>query len=199
MRRGAVAVAAVVLGAVVAAGCGEESGAGGPDTPSSGGSPSTAEEYAEATRKDHDRAWPGIARECRDVRPEPSAEAGDGGEGPVPENPKYGENNAYKQTTDVTPGELCRGEGHAARIAAALKDAAPADLGDEDLTRRIFEDLGYTGDTVSARANDGGLVWWDVLVAGAGPCISGTTDPATGIDVHGVYMEGGCTEPAGGH
>ncbi|AUH44963.1 hypothetical protein CXR04_17245 [Streptomyces sp. CMB-StM0423] len=189
---------------MVAAGCGEESGAdsgpgSGTGTPSGGGSPSTAEEYAEATRKEHDRAWPDVARECRDVRPEPSEAVGDGGEGAVPENPKYGENNAYKQTTDVTPDELCRGEAHAVRIAAALKDAAPADLKDEERIRRLFEDLGYTGDTVSARQNDGGLVWWDVLVAGAGPCISGNTDPAAEIDVHGVYMEGGCTEPAGGH
>ncbi|MEO3839534.1 hypothetical protein [Streptomyces sp. CNZ287] len=198
MGRGFGVLAAVCAGAVLLAGCGEESGsATGTGTPSSGGSPSTAEEYAEATRKEHDRAWPGIARKCRDVRPEPTARA-EGEEG-VPENPKYGENNAYKQTTDVTPDELCRGEAHAARIAAALEDAAPADLRDEERTRRLFEDLGYGPDTVSARQNDAALVWWDVMVAGAGPCISGNTDPAAGIDVHGVYMEGGCTEPVGGH
>ncbi|MEO3765098.1 hypothetical protein [Streptomyces sp. B8F3] len=200
MRRGAVAVVAVCLGAVVAAGCGEESGSGsGPGTPSSSGSPSTPEEYAEATRKEHDRAWPDIARQCRDVRPERTAEAAAGDDGAVPENPKYGENNAYKQTTDVSPDEQCRGDAHAVRIAAALKDATPAGLKDERQIRLVLEDLGYATDTVTAQRAGASAVAWDVMVAGAGPCISGNTDWPDEIDVHGVYMEGGCTEPAGGH
>jgi hypothetical protein len=198
MRRGAVAVVAVFLGAVVAAGCGEESGAdSGPGTPSSGGSPSSPEEYAEAARKEHDRAWPDVAEKCRDVRPEPTAGAGEGG--PVPENPKYGENNAYKQTTEVSPDEQCRGEAHAARIAAALDDVAPADLKDERRIRLALEDLGYAAETVSAYQSGPSAVGWDVTVAGAGPCISGNTDWPGETDVHGVYMEGGCTEPTGGH
>ncbi|WP_240662344.1 hypothetical protein [Streptomyces sp. WAC 06738] len=200
MGRGFGFLAAVCAGAVLLAGCGEESGSGtGTGMPSGGGSPSTAEEYAEATRQEHDRAWPGIARKCRDVRPEPTAAAEGEGEGGVPENPKYGENNAYKQTTDVTPDELCRGEAHAARIAAALEDAAPAGPKDERQIRRVLEDLGYATDTVTARQAGASAVAWDVMVAGAGPCISGNTDWPGEIDVHGVYMEGGCTEPVGGH
>lgn len=199
VRRGAVALAAVCLGAVVAAGCGEESGSGA-GAPSGSGSPSTAEEYAEATRTEHDRAWPGVAEKCRDVQPEPAAEASAGEDpGAAPENPKYAENHAYKQTTDVSPGELCRGEAHAALIDAALQDAVPADLKDERRIRRVLEDLGYAPDTVSAQQAGASAVGWDVMVAGAGPCISGNTDWPGEIDVHGVYMEGGCTEPAGGH
>ncbi|WBB57732.1 hypothetical protein O7599_18780 [Streptomyces sp. WMMC500] len=198
VRRGGVAVVAVCLGAVVAAGCGEESGSrSGAGTPSGGGSPSTAEEYADAARAEHDRAWPDVAEKCRDVRAEPSAETS-AGDHPEPENPKYAENNAYKQTTDVAPDELCRGEAHAARIAAALDDAALADPGDERAVRLVLRDLGYAEDRVSTQVA-ASAVGWDVMVAGAGPCISGSTDFPDDIDVHGVYMEGGCTEPAGGH
>lgn len=197
VRRGAVALAAVCLGAVVAAGCGEESGSG---TASGSGSPSSAEEYAEAARTEHDRAWPDVAEKCRDVPAEPSAAASDGGDsGAGPENPKYAENHAYKQTTDVSPDELCRGEAHAALIDAALRDADPADLKDEKRIRLLLEDLGYAPDTVSAQQAGPSAVGWDVTVAGAGPCISGNTGWPGETDVHGVYMEGGCTEPVGGH
>ncbi len=204
VRRGAVAVVAGCAGLVLAVGCGEER-AGGSGAPSGSASPSTAEEYAEASRAEHDRAWPDVAEKCRDVPTGPPAAASpsDGrpaDDEPPPENPKYAENHAYKQTTDVSAGELCRGEAHAARIAAALDDADPADVKDERGIRRVLEDLGYTPDTVNARQAGATGVGWDVLVDGAGPCISGNTDRPGEIDVHGVYMEGtGCTEPAGGH
>lgn len=203
MRRSAVAAVAVCLGAVVMTGCGEESGSeAGTDTPSGSGSPSTSEDYAAAARKEHDRAWPDIGKKCRDVPPEPAAgaseSAGDG-DGAQPENPKYAENHAFKKTTDVSADQRCRGEEHAAAIAAALKAAAPADLKDERRTLRVLEDLGYAEDGLSAQQAGPGTVGWDVFVPGAGPCISGSTDPSAEIEVHGVYMEGGCTEPVGGH
>ncbi|MFW6691911.1 hypothetical protein [Streptomyces sp. MAR4 CNX-425] len=204
VRRGVVGVAACCLGVVVLAGCGEER-AGGSGAPSGSASPSTAEEYAEAARTKHDRAWPGVAEKCRGVPAEPGVGASPSvseraADEPLPENPKYAENHAYKQTTDVSPDELCRGEAHAALISAALDGADPADLKDEKRIRLVLEDLGYDPGTVTAQQAGASAVAWDVMVAGAGPCISGNTGWPGEIDVHGVYMEGtGCTEPAGGH
>lgn len=211
MGRGRSSVVAVCLGAVLVAGCGTESGSKDGPGPGSGAgaseasgsaSPSTAEEYEAAAREEHDSAWPAIAEKCRDVPPEPTAAASGSpadGSGPQPENPKWAENHAYKQTTDMSPAEQCRGEAHAALIGAALKDAAPADLGDERRTLRVIEGLGYARDTVGARQAGPDAVAWNVFVAGAGPCISGSTGPDGGIEVHGAYLEGGCVEPVGGH
>ncbi|EFL13847.1 hypothetical protein [Streptomyces sp. C] len=38
-----------------------------------------------------------------------------------------------------------------------------------------------------------------LMLPGTGPCVSGrAADPAR-VEAHGVYLEGGCKEPAGGH
>ncbi|WBB57733.1 hypothetical protein O7599_18785 [Streptomyces sp. WMMC500] len=170
--------------------------------PDGSASPSTAEEYARAARTEHDRAWPGIAEKCRglptEATPEPSKTPADD-IGPPPENPKWAENHAFKQTFPVSPDEQCRGDVHAARIGAGLKAAAPADLKDARRTRHVLEDLGYDG-SVYAKPAGPGAVAWDVTVTGTGPCVSGNTAYGAGeIEVHGRYMEGGCTEPVGGH
>ncbi len=56
--------------------------------------------------------------------------------------------------------------------------------------------LDYPQATLSA-AGDG--VHFTLSVPGSGGCLTGVLSGAGRIEVHGVYLEGGCEYPRGGH
>lgn len=62
----------------------------------------------------------------------------------------------------------------------------------------MLERLGYPRDAVQVR-REGGAAGFSLFVPGAGPCISGRLASPPKVEVHGPYVEGGCTEPKGGH
>lgn len=201
----------------LSAACGDEAGG---DSPRPARSSSSATAAAREVLVEHDRTWPGMAAACdaaNSPRPEPAdpsgaatgggggeatplpAERGSGADEPAVENPKYAENHAFQQTTDVPEEQLCRGREHAQRINLILGPVAPQDRADAERVRALLAEHGYEASAVHAAQAGDAAVAWNVFVPGAGPCISGNTDPGGGIEVHGVFMEGGCTEPAGGH
>ncbi|MFB7621067.1 hypothetical protein ACFC1F_43395, partial [Kitasatospora sp. NPDC056181] len=62
----------------------------------------------------------------------------------------------------------------------------------------ILESLGYPRN--SAQVNlSGGEVSFEVTIPGAGPCVAGRLGNPVKVEAHGYYLEGGCTEPKGGH
>jgi hypothetical protein len=204
------ALPAAVLGVLLLAACGDQPADGGAESPqesekSAEESEKSAEEaeYARAALDRHDEKWPEIGAACAE---EPAAEADgrndadgeDGQDGPQPENPRHAENDAYRQTMNVPPAERCRGEAHAARIASAMAEEEGV-FGDADQTRELLERLGYGPDGITAKPAGTGVASWDISVSGAGPCISGFTGEPDRITVHGMYLEGGCTKPKGGH
>ncbi|MFJ8044271.1 hypothetical protein ACIRBX_27580 [Kitasatospora sp. NPDC096147] len=174
-----------------------------PSSPSASPSASAAAQDAAAQRlKDavaaHDAKFPEVARRCAaaaDTVPAPKASGTMGG-GPA-ENPKYAENHAFKSTVPLTEKARCRGEGHAARLAAAAlpKDGAAAGAASVLAT---LDSLGYPKENVELRVDTApGLA--AVLVPGVGPCVTVRFGPKPTTEVHGVYQEGGCVEPRGGH
>ncbi|MFF5703327.1 hypothetical protein ACFY7H_12600 [Streptomyces sp. NPDC012794] len=128
--------------------------------------------------------------------PTPTAPAGEAVP-PDPESRKYAENHAYRQQTRLTPAARCRGEAHAARIRAELATAPAANPA--ELTA-LLRGLGYPvagGDVYEGNAAEG--PGFALMVPGTGPCVSGRSGAPARVEVHGVYVEGGCREPAGGH
>ncbi|MEU9716353.1 hypothetical protein [Streptomyces sp. NPDC047976] len=135
-----------------------------------------------------------------------SGAAGDGAAPADPESRKYAENHAYRQQTELSPAARCRGEAHAARIRAKL---AAAPVTDPAGLTALLRGLGYpvgSGDVYEGNSVQG--PGFALLLPGAGPCVSGRAQaPATAgpspaparAEAHGVYLEGGCREPAGGH
>ncbi|MEU6239079.1 hypothetical protein, partial [Kitasatospora sp. NPDC047058] len=160
-------------------------------------------DYAEQARRrveEHDRLFPEVAAlGCASAKASPSA-TGTASAVPLdPEAAKHAENSMYKQQIELTAEGRCRGAAHSARIAAALKARATGSpLGQADVVG-LLESLGYprAGTTVGSSGTD--LVF-DLFVPGTGPCVSGRlAASAVKVETHGVYMEGGCTEPKGGH
>ncbi|MQS09205.1 hypothetical protein [Streptomyces alkaliphilus] len=215
-RRVPIVPLALCVGALLLTACGQAPADGRPggvaDAPHTPGAPDTsqAESVAEATRRaveEHDRLWPEIAILCAEAEPE-DVEGEDAGEesgagaGGVPENPRHGENDGYRRTAEVSPAERCRGEAHAAHIAAAMTDEDGL-FGDVGTTTTLLKRLGYDPGGIGVEEAGTGVATWFVTVPGAGPCVTGHTgmphaDP--GDRVHGVYTEGtGCRMPKGGH
>ncbi|MFJ5924424.1 hypothetical protein ACIQF6_17680 [Kitasatospora sp. NPDC092948] len=205
MKRPALLLVAVALATAGAlTGCGSThvtdsgSATGTPD-PQVSASISTVQQEAEENRKrelaEADRRFPDIAKLCQGkstaapTAAPPTAAAG----GTDPENSKYAENHAYLQTVNLTDSQRCRGEAHTARITAAAAKHTPAD---EAQARTLLTGLDYPGATLSA-SGDG--VHFDLSVPGSGGCLSGVLSGAGRIEVHGVYLEGGCARPHGGH
>ncbi|WP_156869707.1 hypothetical protein [Sporichthya polymorpha] len=106
------------------------------------------------------------------------------------------ENNGFKQTEPLTPQARCRGEAHAERVRIALGQFGAELPGSEADLKSALTDLGYPNASVYATGND---LAFSFIVAGAGPCISGTLGDSVRLLPHGVYLEGGCSEPRGGH
>ncbi|WP_406193251.1 hypothetical protein OH807_02415 [Kitasatospora sp. NBC_01560] len=166
-----------------------------------GATASSTYDYAEQARKavaEHDRLFPQVAAlGCSSARPSPSGSSTTGA--PLdPEAAKHAENSGFKQQITMSAEAGCRGEAHSALITTALKaGTAGAALGEQELAG-LLESLGYprTGTTVRTV---GGTVFFDLVVPGTGPCVSGQIDTAVKVAAHGPYQEGGCTEPRGGH
>ncbi|MCX5379650.1 hypothetical protein [Streptomyces sp. NBC_00091] len=114
-----------------------------------------------------------------------------------PEARKYAENHAYRQQTELSPQARCRGEAHAARIRSALVAAAVTDSAQ---LAGLLRGLGYpAGSGEVYEAGGAGGPGFALLIPGTGPCVSGRPGAPARIEAHGVYVEGGCKEPAGGH
>ncbi|GLW54471.1 hypothetical protein [Kitasatospora phosalacinea] len=210
MKRNALAAAAALLavGALLT-GCGSTHGSGSDSGGTSAGASKAPRQDAskaaqEAQQKyqqqveeataEHDRAFPTVAQACAGKPTAvPTAPSSSGSSGPQPENPKYGENHTYLKTTALSPLAECRGEAHAARIAAELARQTPAD---PEQAKALLTRLGYR-DAKVAPAGQG--VQFSFFVPQVGPCLSGTLSNPPQIEVHGPYIEGGCEASRGGH
>ncbi|MCY0958265.1 hypothetical protein [Streptomyces sp. H27-H5] len=209
-------MAGVLLVAVLPAltACGTtKAGSAGNTTPTAAGSP---DPVASGLAR-HDRLFPDVAARCAQKAAEASADPQDGGtnggandgasggessrELPMdPEARKYAENHAYKTQDTLSAESRCRADAHGARIKAALTGAGKAaPRGDAELAASLKE-LGYsvTGNEVY---RSGGALGFSLFIPEAGPCVTGRWTAGGGLTVegHGVYMEGGCLEPKGGH
>ncbi|MER6362172.1 hypothetical protein [Kitasatospora sp. NPDC001527] len=194
---------------VTGAGAGAGGGGGGTSTPTASGS-AAAPDYAEQLRQgvaEHDRLFPQVAAlGCASARPTPST-AGTGAAPAAPAAPaepadpwaaKHAENSMYKQMAPLTAVDRCRGEAHGQRISEALKArAAKAPLTQDDV-RGILESLGYPRDSAQLAAV-GGEISFELTVPGTGPCVGGRLGSTVTVQAHGFYLDGGCTEPKGGH
>ncbi|WP_380282119.1 hypothetical protein [Kitasatospora purpeofusca] len=157
-------------------------------------------DYAEVVRKgvaEHDRLFPQVAAlGCASARPSPTTGA-TATESPDWWAAKHAENSMYKQMAVLSAVDRCRGEAHSKRIADAVRARAGAPLTEEDV-RGLLASLGYPAGSVQLQVA-GGEVSFEVSVPGAGPCVAGRLGKPVTVEAHGYYLDGGCTEPKGGH
>jgi hypothetical protein len=147
-----------------------------------------------------------VAARCADraasARPAPSRTAGNGPAdlGPQPENPKYAENHAFKKQLPMDSDARCRGTAHAERIARGLTVPGGSAAPDAQRVLDGLIGLGYPQESVHV-SKWPDRVRFTVSVPQTGPCVTGDIVVGRDMDVspHGVYMEGGCLEPVGGH
>ncbi|MFC8448730.1 hypothetical protein [Kitasatospora sp. NPDC057223] len=201
MKRVLLAAAAALL--LTATGCGSVHTAGsGPDAGASRSAQAeqakqAAGEKAQQVLAEHDQHYPEVAKGCATATEPPSpSPAASVSVSLDPDAAKYAENHAYKQTAQLTAPARCRGDAHAARIRAALS-ARKA----EDATgvQSVLVSLGYPKESIRVTAS-GGPAGFTLEVPGAGPCIEGRAGGGVlSVEAHGYYLEGGCTEPKGGH
>lgn len=202
-----------------------KAGSAGNTTPTAAGSP---DPVASGSAR-HDRLFPDVAARCAQKAAEASADPQDGGangganggtndgtndgandgasggessrELPMdPEARKYAENHAYKTQDTLSAENRCRADAHGARIKAALTGVGKAAPRGEAELAASLKELGYsvTGNEVY---RSGGALGFALFIPEAGPCVTGRWTAGGGLTVegHGVYMEGGCLEPKGGH
>ncbi|MFJ2868877.1 hypothetical protein [Kitasatospora sp. NPDC087314] len=195
-----VVVAGVTAGvmAMALAGCGSES-APGTHVRTATSSPAPVPDRAEALAR-HDRLFPQVAARCAGIAatPAPSTNAadptGDGGTWAD----KYAENHGFKQTAPLLADAACRGEAHAARITDALqRSGTSATLSEADL-RAVLEGLGYPTRNTNVHPSDA-VPGFALEIPEVGPCISGLLTSPHAVRPHGMYLDGGCVEPKGGH
>ncbi|MFI2368283.1 hypothetical protein [Streptomyces sp. NPDC018833] len=190
LARSAVTGVVILLAVPLAAGCGRETAG------AAGASPTPSVDYqaqARAAKAEHDRKFPDVATICSDPAPSATAKPSPPELPDDPEARKYAENHAYKQRGTLTADARCRGDAHARRIARGLKGVQ-----DEAALRPALDRLGYPSEWVEV-FTAGGAPVFVFSIPDAGPCITGSlTDPVT-VEAHGHYVEGGCTEPKGGH
>ncbi|MGK5629938.1 hypothetical protein, partial [Streptomyces sp. URMC 123] len=126
-----------------------------------------------------------------------TAPGGGARSGPPDGPPNHADNRAFRGTVPLTAESRCRGEREARRVTAALAAPRPGTVSDSAV-RDALAGLGYAPDTIEVDPPASGRVTFTV---GLYPvCLEGSTDGRTSeVDVHGVYMEGGCERPAGGH
>lgn len=201
-------LAPLLLAAAVLAltGCGTRSaGAGDPEEPP-GPSAAPSVDYAAraaAAVARHDKLFPEIAARCSDVRQGGGASP-DATAGVLPEDPearKYAENHAYKKQARLTPEAACRGDAHAARIEAAAV-GGPGGTGAPHTAEElhaVLTGLGYGFDGGGVYGSGAVNVSFVLSVPESGPCVTGRLGPPVTVEAHGMYVEGGCLEPRGGH
>ncbi|MFD2122276.1 hypothetical protein ACFSNO_26460 [Streptomyces cirratus] len=117
-----------------------------------------------------------------------------------PEARKYAENHGYKTQARLTPAARCRGDAHAARIKAALDgpDGKGVPRTTEEL-RVLLTGLGYRVESQDVYGSAPDNLMFVLSVPESGPCVTGYLGSPVKIEAHGMYMEGGCHEPRGGH
>lgn len=200
-------VAALLLaaGAIALTGCGTRvAGAGDPEEPPAPSVTPSVDYAAQAAAAvaRHDKLFPAIAARCADVGEAGSSPGATAGELPAdPEARKYAENHAFKQQAPLTPGARCRGDAHAARIKAAVTGgsggkAAPRTA---EEVRAVLTELGYGFDGGGVYGTGAVNVSFVLSVPESGPCVTGRLGPPVAVEAHGMYVEGGCLEPRGGH
>ncbi|WP_405495371.1 hypothetical protein [Streptomyces sp. NBC_00096] len=199
----------LAAGLLALTGCGTKvagaGGAQGPPAPSVTPSVDYAAQAAAAVAR-HDKLFPEIAARCADQGAPKTTEtpAATGAPGALPTDPeagKYAENHAYKQQAELGPAARCRGDAHAARIRAALTGGsggkgAPHTV---DELRALLMGLGYGFDSGGVYGSGSVNVSFVLSVPESGPCVTGRLGPPVSVKAHGVYVEGGCLEPRGGH
>ncbi|MFJ4775976.1 hypothetical protein [Streptomyces sp. NPDC088762] len=202
-HRQAPVVTALVAGLFALTACGATHAgdtAGTPSAPpvltSPAPDPSAA---AAAARAAHDEAFPEVAARCAGSGPATAGSSG--GPAPLPTDPeaaKHAENNAFKQKRPLTGEARCRGDAHAQRIKKALTGPGVTVPATEAELVAALTRLGYEPVNGSVYRT-GGALGFSYLVPGTGPCVTGWFGSPAKVEAHGVYMEGGCTEPRGGH
>ncbi|MFF7457130.1 hypothetical protein [Kitasatospora sp. NPDC008115] len=213
MRRLAVAVAVGVLTVAVAVtGCGSVrvteagGGGGGGGTVAETTVPAEPDPATDPVRQgvaDHDRLFPGVAAlGCASAKPSPSA-GGTGTTAPaVPADPwaaRHAENSMYKQMAPLNAVDRCRGEAHSRRISDVVKARAALGPLTGDDVHGILESLGYPRNSAQVQLA-GGQVSFELTIPGAGPCVGGrVAGGSVSVEAHGNYLDGGCSEPKGGH
>ncbi|WP_156726185.1 hypothetical protein [Streptomyces apocyni] len=184
---------AVALGLLVLTGCGTERAS---DSARTSPGPSASPTSQDTALAKHDRLFQDVAARCTDSTPSPSPTRSADGEPPNPEAEKYAENHAYKRTMPLKPDAQCRGQAHADRITKAL---STGDVRDKQALSAALEKLSYPKNGTQIHAVGETLVF-SLFIPETGPCLSGkVTSPDAEVTPHGPYMEGGCTEPTGGH
>ncbi|WP_412075262.1 hypothetical protein ACLF6K_04620 [Streptomyces xanthophaeus] len=209
-------LAAAAVGLLALTACGSTRAADGGGTPSAAsatGSPSqsgsafpsasaSADRAADAAaaKAAHDKAFPDIAARCA-AEGAAATTAASGAPDALPTDPeaaKHAENNAFKTQAKLTPEARCRGEAHALRIQKALAGPGAATPATEEGLTSALTAMGYeiaAGDVYRS----GGALGFAYAIKGVGPCVTGWLGSPAKVEAHGVYMEGGCKEPRGGH
>lgn len=156
---------------------------------------------AAAAVERHDKLFSEVAARCAGKAETIPTETSTPADAPTdPAARKYVENHGYKTQARLSPAAQCRGDAHAARIKAALggSDGKGTPRTTEEL-RVLLTGLGYrveSGDVYGSGPQNPTFV---LSVPESGPCVTGYLGTPVNIEVHGVYLEGGCHEPRGGH
>ncbi|THA58418.1 hypothetical protein E6R62_04510 [Streptomyces sp. A1136] len=149
----------------------------------------------------HDKLFPEVAARCAGKAETLPTAASTPAELPTdPAARKYVENHGYKTQAPLTPAARCRGDAHAARIEAGLggSDGKGTPRTTEELRVRLTG-LGYRVESGDVYGSGPENLTFVLSVPESGPCVTGYLGPPVKIEVHGVYLEGGCHEPRGGH
>ncbi|MET9607493.1 hypothetical protein ABZZ17_20890 [Streptomyces sp. NPDC006512] len=159
------------------------------------------EEGAEAAASD-DGGFAAVAAHC-EGRGSGAAPVAPDSPGELPADPearKYAENHAYKQRAGLSDEGKCRGDAHAVRVRKALSGTggAAGPQNPAELTA-LLQGLGYPVSSGDVYASGGSGLGFAVWIPETGPCLSGVLGTPARVEAHGVYMEGGCREPSGGH
>ncbi|WP_272262467.1 hypothetical protein [Streptomyces xanthophaeus] len=213
--------AALAVGLLALTACGTKPAAGEGNTAASSAvsgspsaSPSPTRDFAAdaaAAKARHDKAFPDIAARCAAEGAAATAAAPSAAPSATPAAPatpdalptdpeaaKYAENHAFKKQGRLTPEAKCRGEAHAQRIKQALTGPGVVTPATEESLASALKAMGY--ELASGEVHrTGGALGFTFFVQGAGPCVTGRLGSPAEVTAHAVYVEGGCTEPRGGH
>ncbi|QKW51614.1 hypothetical protein [Streptomyces buecherae] len=132
--------------------------------------------------------------------------------------PHYGENNGFKSELDMSPANERAARAEAARVEPVIARLWKAGVWDPDRVRAALLALGYRNQGAGGESGDGTLSVSGLgtggetgqqatpegarvaLYVGDDACVTAYTQPASyHVGVGGMYAEGGCFKPTGGH
>ncbi len=132
--------------------------------------------------------------------------------------PHYGENNGFKAELDMSPANEQAARAEAARVEPVIARLWKARVWDPDRVRAALLELGYRSESAGGGSGDGTLSVSGVgtsaetdqratpegarvaLYVGDDACVTAYTGPERyHVGVGGMYGEGGCFKPTGGH